>query len=143
MKKRHLLLLAGLLFSGCATQTHPAATPPPGPTLAEVQTMVQDHVSDSVIVAQIQNSSTRYHLTADQIISLKKAGVSDTVVTALINTASKPQPKTITVVNQYPYYYNPYWYGYPWGPYYPYYYYGGYYRGVYYRGGYYRYRNWH
>ncbi len=99
--------------------------------------MAQAHVNDSVIVAQIQNSSTRYYLTADQIISLKNAGVSDTVIQALINTASKPTPKTITYVYPYPYYYYPYWYGGPWGPYY---YYGGYYRGGYYRGGHYYYR---
>jgi hypothetical protein len=133
MKIRYLLPLAGLLLSGCATQTHTVATPPPGPSLAEVQCLVQAHVSDSVVVTQIQNSSTRYYLTADQIISLKNAGVSDTVIKALINTASKSPPQTITVVNQYPYYY-PYWYGGPWGPYY---YYGVYYRGGYYRGGYY------
>ena len=130
-----LLPLAGLLLVGCATQPHPtAATPPAGPTLAEIQTMVQSHVSDSVIISQIQNSNTRYHLTADQIISLKTAGVSEGVISALINTASKPPAQTTTVVREpyaypYPYYGYPYpyayvgpwpgfWWGWGWGPYY-------------------------
>ena len=88
LKALSLLFFAGLLLTGCATQSQ-VAKPPAGPTLAEVQAMVQNHVSDATIISQIQTSSTRYHLTADQIISLKQAGVSDAVLNALINTASK------------------------------------------------------
>lgn len=136
MKTICLLPLVGLLLAGCATHSHTVAAPPAGPSLVEIQTMVRDHVSDSVIISQIQNSSTRYCLTADQIISLKTAGVSDGVLNALINTASKPQPQiaaATTVVAQpyvYPYAYPygyPYayvgpwpwfWWGWGWGPYY-------------------------
>ena len=136
MNVKYLLLLplSMLLLTGCVTRTYTVAAPPPaGPTLAEVQSMSQAHVSDSVIISQIQNSSTRYHLTADQIISLKSAGVSDTVINALINSASKPEPQTTasttTVVEPYVYpypyvYVDPwpvYWWG--WGPYYHYHYY--------------------
>ena len=126
-----------LTLTGCVTRTYTVAAPPPaGPTIAEVQSMSQAHVSDSVIISQIQNSSTRYQLTADQIISLKSAGVSDAVVNAMISTASKPQPQTATtttVVEEpyaYPYVYVdpwPVWWG--WGPYY--------------RGGYYHYHYYH
>jgi hypothetical protein len=137
MKTIYLLPLVGLLLAGCATHNHTAATPPAGPSLAEIQTMVKAHVSDSVIINQVQNSSTRYHLTADQIISLKAAGVSDGVLDALINSASKPQLETSTTVVREPYVYPyVYPYGYPyayvgpwpgfwwgWGPYYH-----GYYR---------------
>ena len=98
--------------------------------------MVAAHVSDSVIVNQIQNSSTRYTLTADQIIALKAAGASDAVVNAMINSINKPpvqSTSTTTVVESVPYagpyvYVDPWpwgWWG--WGPYY----HGGYY----YRGG--------
>jgi len=99
--------------------------------------MVQAHVSDPVIVGQIQNSSARYALTAGQIIALKNAGVSDTVLNAMINTASKPPVQATTTVDQGSYVY-PYVYVNPWpwvwwggGPYY----YRGYYRGGYYYGG--------
>jgi hypothetical protein len=139
MKTKYLLLLSGLLLTGCVTRTYTVNTPPPGPTVAEVQSMVAAHVSDSVIISQIQNSSTRYHLTADQIIALKNAGVSDAVINALINTASKPQPQATTTVDQtvypYPYFYVdpwPFWW-WGWGPHY--YYHGGY--GGYYHGGFY------
>jgi hypothetical protein len=134
MKIKILLLLplAGFwLLTGCVTRVYTAATPPPGPSLAQVQSMVQAHVNDAVIVGQIQNSSTRYQLTADQIITLKKAGASDAVLNALINSASKPVVQPPTVVNQTPYpYAYPYVYVNPWGfgPYY----YRGYYRGGYY-----------
>ena len=135
MKIKYLWPLAGLLLTGCVTRTTTVNAPPPGPTLAEVQSMVQAHVSDSVIVTQIQNSSARYALTADQIIALKNAGVSDAVLNAMINTASKPPVQSTTTVIQSGYVY-PYVYTYPWpwwgyGPYY----YGGYYRGGYYNGG--------
>jgi hypothetical protein len=137
-----LLPLAGILLTGCVTRTETVTAPPPGPSLPEIQAMAQAHVSDSVIVSQIQNSPTRYLLTSDQIIALKNAGVSDTVLTALINTAGKPpaQPATTVVQSSYVYpavYVNPWpfvWWG---GPYYYGGYYGGYYRGggYYYRGG--------
>jgi hypothetical protein len=134
MKMKYLLPLAGLLLVGCVTHPYTTAAPPAGPTLAEVQTMVQGHVSDSVIISQIQNSSTRYHLTADQIIALKTAGVSEGVITALINTASKPPTQSTTAVQgpyayPYPYYGYPYpyayvtpwpWFWWGWGPHYHY-----------------------
>ena len=133
-----LLPLAGLLLTGCATKTNTATQPPPGPTIAQIESMVQAHVSDSVIVSQIQFSTARYSLTADQIIALKNAGVSETVINAMINTASKPPPQPTTTVYQGPYVY-PVYVGPGWG--YGPYYYGGYYRGGYYYGG--GYHHWH
>ena len=119
MKFAFILPLVALLLTGCATRSYPEA-PPPGPTLAEIQTMVKANVSDSVIVSQIKNSSTRYHLTTDQIIALKKAGVSDKILNALINTASKPRARSATTTStyvypaypSYPVYVNPWpWWG--------------------------------
>jgi hypothetical protein len=102
--------------------------------------MLQAHVSDSVIVNQIQTSSSRYTLTADQIIELKNAGASDAVLNALITSVSKPPAQTTTTTVQqgpvvYPYVYVdpwPFWGWWGWG--------GPYYGGGYYRGGY---RHWH
>ena len=143
MKLKYLLPLAGLLLTGCVTRTYTVAPPPAsGPTVAEVQSMVKAGISDTVIVNQIQNASTHYTLTVDQIIALKQTGASDTVLNALINSANKPaaQPSSTTVIQSetYPYVY-PYVYVDPWpwgwwgwgGPYY----YGGYYHGGYYHGG--------
>lgn len=102
--------------------------------------MVAAHVSDSVIVNEIQNSSTVYTLTADQIIALKNAGVSEAVLNALINSVLKVPVQTTTVVEEgpdvYPYVYVDPW-PWPWfwwglGPYY----HGGYYRGYHHNGWY-------
>lgn len=136
MKIKCLLLpLAGLLLAGCVTRTYTVTTPPSGPTVAEVQSMVQAGVSDPVIVNQIQNSSTRYTLTADQIIALKNAGASESILNALITSVNKPPPvQTTTTVDTgptiYPYVYVDPWPWWGWGPYY---------RGGYYHGGY---RHW-
>jgi len=137
MKIIFLLPLASLLLAGCVTRTYTVTQAPPGPSFAEVQAMVQAHVSDSVIVNQIESSSTRYTLTADQIVALKNAGASDVVLNALINSVNKQPVQTQTTVEQqgpyvYPYVYVDPWPGYwwSWGPHY---YHGGYYHG--YRGG--------
>ena len=138
MKTKYLLSLAGLLLAGCVTHSYTVTQPPPGPSLGEVQSMVQSHVSDTVIVNQIQNSTTRYVLTADQIIALKAAGASDGVLNALITSVNKQPVQTSTTVEQdsyvYPYVYiDPWpWFWWGWGPYY----HGGYYHGGFYRGGY-------
>ena len=101
--------------------------------------MVASHISDSVIVNQIQNSSSRYTLTADQIIELKNAGASDAVLNALITSVNKPTAQTTTTtVAQGPVVY-PYVYVNPW-PFWGWWGYGG----PYYGGGYYHgYHHWH
>ena len=63
---------------------------------------------DDTIVAYIKNSGNSYGLTADQIVYLKQQGVSDTVMTAMLNqpkpaavaytpTAPAPEPVAPTV----------------------------------------------
>jgi hypothetical protein len=130
MKMMLLIGLMALAVTGCATRTYTITPPPRGPNLAQVQAMVNAHVSDPEIINQINNSSTRYRLTVDQIIALKNAGVSAEVINALINTANKVPPPPATVIEEryvypppYPYIYiDPwpaFWWG--WGPYYPHY----------------------
>lgn len=60
-------------------------------TVADVQALVNAKVSDDVIIAQIQNSHTVYHLTPQDIINLHSAGCSDRLVNFMINT-----PNTVT-----------------------------------------------
>src|ERR1039458_831748 len=134
MKTKFLLPLACLCLAGCVTATHTVTRPPPGPTLAEVQSMIEAHVGDTVIVNQIQNSSSRYTLTADQIIALKNAGASDAVLNALITSVNKAPVEITTTADYDPYVY-PYMYVDPWP--WPWFwwgwrpsYYGGYYMGI-------------
>jgi hypothetical protein len=51
----------------------------------QVLQLVQAKVGDDTIVAFIQNSGTIYTLDASQIIYLRQQGVSDSVVTAMLN----------------------------------------------------------
>ena len=55
-------------------------------TLADVKTLSRAGISEDIIISQIQNSHTIYHLTAADIIDLRNAGVSDKVVRYMIGT---------------------------------------------------------
>ena len=69
--------------------------------VADVKAMAQAHVSDEVIISQIQNTHTVYHLSAADIIDLHNAGVSERVVQFMVNTPSvavaAPAPPTAVV----------------------------------------------
>jgi len=56
--------------------------------LADVVALVKNGLSDEVIISQIRNSRTVYHLTTAEIIDLKNSGVSEKVIEFMINTAS-------------------------------------------------------
>jgi hypothetical protein len=70
-------------------------------TLADVKVMAKLGFGSDVIIAQVRNSRTVYHLTADAIIDLKNSGVSNQVIDFLITTPSSiagstpvPEPQT-------------------------------------------------
>ena len=65
---------------------------------ADVKALAQAKVSDDVIISQIQNSHTVYHLSAADIIDLHSAGVSDKVVNFMINTANSSNSTSSTTV---------------------------------------------
>jgi len=56
--------------------------------LPDVKVMARIGFSSDVIIAQVRNSHTVFHLTANDIIDLKNSGVSDQVVNFLISTPS-------------------------------------------------------
>jgi hypothetical protein len=70
-------------------------------TLADVKVMAKIGFSSDVIITQVRNSRTVYHLTANAIIDLKNSGVSEQVIDFLISTPSSvagstpvPEPTT-------------------------------------------------
>jgi hypothetical protein len=82
--------------------TTPETTPPPlvpntpatsapylSPATSQVLQLTQAKVSDTTIMAYVQNSTTMYGLNADQIIYLKQQGVSDGVLNAMLNQSSR------------------------------------------------------
>jgi uncharacterized membrane protein YgcG len=54
--------------------------------------LAQAKVGDDTIVAYIRNSGTSYGLSADQIIYLQKQGLSNAVITAMLN---QPRPAAL------------------------------------------------
>ncbi|MGH7981200.1 MAG: hypothetical protein ACREE6_17630 [Limisphaerales bacterium] len=67
-------------------------------SVADVEALVRAKVSDDVIISQIQNSHTVYHLSPQDIINLHAAGVSDKVVNYMIATVNAPAPPPPTTV---------------------------------------------
>jgi hypothetical protein len=55
----------------------------------QILQLTQAKVGDDTIIAYIKNTGTSYGLNADQIIYLKQQGVSDAVITAMLN---QPKP---------------------------------------------------
>jgi hypothetical protein len=60
-------------------------------TVQDVKALTNAGVSDDVIISQIRNSRTVYHLTTSDIIDLKNSGVSANVIDYMINTPSEVQ----------------------------------------------------
>ena len=107
-----VLAATGLTFSGTtalaqgspAATTAPlavAATPAPHLSVGELKVLqlVQAKVGEGTIIAYINNSWNNYYaLNAEQIIYLHQQGVSDAILTAMLNqsrsglTMSEPSP---------------------------------------------------
>ena len=96
------LAAATVMAVGCET---PQRRPPPPPRrvqypsqplgLADVKMLAKSGVSDEVILSQIRNSHTVYHLSAAEILDLKDAGLSEKVIDFMINTPTlyrSPRP---------------------------------------------------
>jgi citrate lyase beta subunit len=94
------LAAATVMAVGCET---PHRQPPPRRvqypsqplSLADVKMLAKSGVSDEVILSQIRNSHTVYHLSAAEILDLKDAGLSEKVIDFMINTPTlyrSPRP---------------------------------------------------
>lgn len=63
---------------------------PSQPTsIADVKAMTKAGVSDDLIISQISNTRTVYHLAAQDVIGLRDAGVSEKVLNFMLNTPSQ------------------------------------------------------
>jgi hypothetical protein len=83
--------LAGVAFNASAQN----ATVPQLPDgAAQVLQLEQANISDSTILAFIQNSGASYNLSAAQIIYLKQQGIHDSILTAMLT-----QPKGAVVAS--------------------------------------------
>jgi uncharacterized protein YcfJ len=55
-------------------------------SVADVKALAKAGVGDDIIISQIKNSRTIYHLSTADIIDLRDAGVTDQVINYMINT---------------------------------------------------------
>jgi uncharacterized protein YcfJ len=58
-------------------------------TIDEIISMTKARISDDLIICQIRNSRTIYHLKPAEIIELKRTGVSERVINFMINTPTE------------------------------------------------------
>ncbi len=106
-----VMAVTGLVLSGAsalaqgstaANMAQPAVSAPV-PQLAsgvpQILQLAQAKVSDDTIIAYIKNSGNRYGLNADQIIYLRQQGISDAVLTAMLN---QPRPAAAAVMTAMP-----------------------------------------
>jgi hypothetical protein len=108
-------------------------TPPPM-TINDIIALSQDSVSADVIISQMKATDSYFRLTTEDIVALRKAGVNDKVINAMIQTGKESKAKRART-RAYPAYY-PYWgWGYSWYPYYWNQWYNPYYFGLSYRTG--------
>jgi hypothetical protein len=66
-----------------------APAPQLSPGVGDIIRMAQAKVSDSVVLAYINNSGTVYNLDANQIIYLRDLGVSEAVISTMLNQRQK------------------------------------------------------
>jgi hypothetical protein len=97
------ILVIGWLCWNAATLGH--AQPAPAtqsPQLQEVVKLTQAKMSDDVIMSYIKNSGAAYNLSADDILYLNSQGVTQPVISALLQTkasvAPAPAPAPVTYV---------------------------------------------
>ncbi len=101
-----ILTIAGLATASAVAQSTAATATPapaaitapvaaPAPQLSygvsQILQLTQAKVGDDTIVAYVRNSGNSYGLDANQIIYLRQNGVSDPVITAMLN---QPKPPT-------------------------------------------------
>lgn len=69
--------------------------------MAEIIQMTQNHVDNSVIITKIRTSPTMYHLTSQDVLTLKQNGVSDMVVNEMMATANRYPRRVYTAAPVY------------------------------------------
>lgn len=73
-------------------------------TVADVKSLAKAGINEDVIISQINNSHTVFHLSSADIIDLRDSGVTDKVVNYMINTATMASaaPAPAPVIEQAP-----------------------------------------
>ena len=67
-------------------------------TVMDVKSLVKAGVSDDLVISQIRNSRTVYHLNTADIVDLKNSGVSEKIIDFMINTPTQVQSAQVAGV---------------------------------------------
>jgi len=67
-------------------------------TVPDVKALARAGVSDELVISQIRNSRTVYHLSTADIVDLKNAGVSEKIIDFMINTPTQIQSAEVAGV---------------------------------------------
>jgi hypothetical protein len=67
-------------------------------TVVDVKSLVKAGISDDLVISQIRNSRTVYHLNTADIIDLNNAGVSEKIIDFMINTPTQIQSAEVAGV---------------------------------------------
>jgi hypothetical protein len=71
------------------SHTSPTAPQDQNLSLAEIKALAKAEVADDIVISEINNTRSTFSLTAQAIIDLKNAGVSEKVIAYMMNP--KPQ----------------------------------------------------
>ena len=71
------------------SQTSPVAPQEQNLSLADIKALAKAEVADDIVISQINNTRSTFSLTAQAIIELKNAGVSERLIAYMMNP--KPQ----------------------------------------------------
>lgn len=88
MKQKKILYVGLLLAAFCLSASQNIRAQEETMTNGEVVSLVKAGLNQSIIVNKIRASKTNFDLSTDGLIALKKAGVSDAVVTAMLEAKS-------------------------------------------------------
>jgi len=112
---------AAVQRSGVSSATYDKMLHGDSLSLSDIENLAQAHVNNAVILRYIRDQGTIYTLNSSDVIALRKAGVDQSVIDYMLQTARVYA--TDPYFSPYPYG-DPFWYG-PYGPGYGFY--GGYY----------------
>ena len=95
-------------------------------SLYDIKALTHAGVSDGIILRYLRDHGSVYYLNSEDVASLRKAGVSQSIVDYMLQTPQSYGPDVYPAIGI-GIGYGPYWGGPYWGAPYPYpYYYGGY-----------------
>ena len=85
-------LRAALLFVVIGVMAGQEAVKPGSMTIEDVIKLVQADVSDDLIIARVKRNAKAFDLNSDEIVALRKAGVSDQVIKYLLDPSQPYAP---------------------------------------------------